>query len=353
MNKCKKKLVSKMILGTIWVLIFAVAFRCYSLKSYYDHSINSKTNISTSIIDEETEFLRSVIENSNDLAQYYNIIDSQHLHQSLKARHSDKEIKDAIFNEIPNPEVHETILESVSYIEKFTKRKLTDMVSIIGTRENVIFTKHNVNAADKDMQINANYIKWEELDLFNSKTDAVSKAFYDVFHKSNAGKPVILSLSDNYKGDNYYSTQDMIEVYKKQGLEGLGDYYFLTVSAITNDGDIFGNQDKTFMKDNLTNKIFYYQLTSVKDLVDNHQVSLDKIKHTGNIMSNEMTHSFMSNMISSVGLNIMLILCIIFLLFTYKETINGEDSCEGISELLDNINSENGEKNNIVNNDKN
>lgn len=352
MNRCKRKVVSRMVLGAIWVLIFAVAFRCYSLKSYYDHSVDLKYNVSSSISDEETEFLRSVVENSNDLAQYYNIIDSQHLHQSLKTKHTDEEIRDALFNKIPISSVHETILDSVSSIEKFTNREITGMVSIIGTRDYVIFTKHNANAKSFDTDIQSNYVNWEDLGLFlKDKNNAVSKAFQDVFYKSNSGNPVILSITDNYKNGKYYSTEDMIEAYKKHGIEGLKDYYFLTVASITNDGDIFGEKDKTFMKDNLTDKIYYYQLTSVKDLVEQHKVSLNKIKQTGELMDNEMRHVFISNMISSVGLNILIILCIIFLLFTYKEIIN-EDGYVDIPCNKDVDKSKNGEQNKIVENDK-
>lgn len=263
---------------SICTLFLLIGFVRDAFVKYDDYkSMEERYNrIETSMREELNTHIKSIlIENQKkgelNIGFYTNLI-----HEKLLKEYNND--LDALENDISNPTENsdlvrliDDILENV-YINKDTSHNKPFVASLNNIVWNRVlpYTYDNKDTISWNEFINKHYnpelskIAMEALK--NMNTDKYDFIFWEAINNTNPEHKLIKNMDIN----------DVLDVYKEEGLEGLKSYEILAPVYITKNGDIFGTKDVNTMGHKIENyKIIVIQRINMYDALEPHLSSIN------------------------------------------------------------------------------
>ena len=321
-----------MLMITCLILFIAGGFRAFTLyKTYksYNQEIqsierNADKNIHT--------ILEVILTEGFDLTKKNTKTDAITLHRILIETLTMDEIYDNIVNMRLGDELI-GILDNV-----FDLSDKTDHTIItVGTKDYVIYSKSNINL-DKYKYIESNgqkYITWDEYYQQLDDIGVLHKAYEDL--ALNRCEYVIIRTDGYYPNGTYYTIQDVINDYHENGMKNMDKYMILSVGLITDNGDIFGENDSDYLnKNNNVNKIYIFEAISIDSYLNNYMELLDQFDQS---VSTRIIQYRNSTEFSNALINIFLIITSIITIMVVIKSL--DDEC---NELLLEVTDQNDNK---------
>lgn len=271
------RLPKNIILCAIIGLLSLSSFNMYTLKVESD-SINKIVNVVNKNIDKDKEnYISSILDLGYKLCLQTTDILSKQLETELLVNYDLKTLKKEFDQSILSEEFYEVMKKVLNVDSENNILFNTEKVTMVALKDGLIaeFSNNNV---DHIATSGDNVLLWEEYINKSVNPSLTRDALETVFKNKNSiafiqksGKPEIKTSNIN----------DLINLYIKEGKEALSDYYFLTASLITEDGDIFGTYDKTFLSENKNYKLIVLNTTSVKEVLNIFETQINSIHDRG------------------------------------------------------------------------
>lgn len=249
-------------------LMILTGYRAFTLNQHLD-ATNSDSNILRKNIEEYSEamIVNTVIANSK-LAHFSNKASADKLEKELVKEHGIEKMFDVLVRHNYDPEVYDTIYESMNKYFKSPSLTYGNMI-MMGTDEGLFFLesssyrdKFNNVKNDKEM------ITWDEFYKAMPNSKVVKEVCEGMKNKHYDSVPVIMRLDGKYVDNRMYTPKDLADIYKKKGIKGLQGFGFFSLATITDTGDMFGNRDDNFMhaNDNV-HKIYVFRYTDINSFI--------------------------------------------------------------------------------------
>lgn len=335
LNKCKgnknnHETISVLVVMIIIILMISTAIRSITLYNRYKILCpdgNIESNIIDSLItDNNTEFFNIILHDAYDIASREDKIATDRLETDLLEKHSKKQLEDILNSKKFDNSVYDTI-DSAN--NKYFKSSNSENVNflIIGTEDKILYAKANAyHDKFKHLSGTESAISWNV--FYNTLNNPiVTKEVFDTLKNSpKTNHTVIMRIDGKYNDNKLYNIDDILKIYKKEGMNGIKGFGFVTLSTITEDGDILGHSDSVFMKkDNTCKKLYVYHYMDIREYVlDN----LNKLMEQNiindkyiNILDKEVINDFLFSL-ATILFNI---ISIIGLMFIYKSLKESEE----------------------------
>lgn len=317
----------KLLVLIIMILLLTVtAIRAYTVYERYYFTKENITELNNNMYDIKNDMLRNVIDDGNVEAMNSNKIATNNLQFDLLNKHSKDELNDLLYNNKSNSDIQKTILEASKKYYKSLNTNF-DSVLVIGTEKNVLYTDSTTYKQKfKNLHGDKKDITW---DYFFDKMEnpkLTSETFNKLKFNNTNHQPTIIRIDGSYIYNRVYTVDDLIEIYNKKGVEGLKGFGYLTLSTITEDGDIFGNPDTIFMQQNpASKKIYVYKYADLDEYISKNIETIIEYESTvsKDIIKIEQSNR-MDLLISTITI-IGNIIVIIGLMFIFKALSEEED----------------------------
>ncbi len=193
----------------------------------------------------------------------------------------------------------------------------TEKLSMVALKNGIIAEFSNSNK-DHILKTGSNILPWEKYISSTVNPQLTENALKKVFNDRHAiafiqksGKPVLKTSNIN----------DLVDLYLKEGKEALGDYYFLTASMITEDGDIFGTYDQTFLSENKNYKIIILNTTSIGEVLNMFETYIDSIDDRRELLFTRIDGYNDLRFISSILVNLSMFVFALCLVSVYNRKL--------------------------------
>ena len=298
------------------ILLFAGGYRSFTIYKTYQNYKQEISSIERNSDNNIHSVLKVVIEEAYDTMSYKTKIDSNTLHRMM----IESMPIDDIYNNIVNMNLDTKFINILN--EVFDLSESEDKVIItVGTKDYVIYCKSNIDSDVYDhLDTTKKYITWEEYYGFMFDPKVTQIAYEDL--AMGRVDYVILRSDGYYPNGTYYTIDDVIEEYHKNGLKNMDKYYILTLGVITDTGDIFGESDDIYMKQNPNvNKLYIYKAVSINNYIKEYKPVLDSFSDTvsAKIISIRNTTEF-----SNALINIFLITTSIIILMIVIKSLDDD-----------------------------
>lgn len=269
-----------------------ILFACVSLYSANFSKGEMDQQVST-LTRENQELQWNLIEDS--------ILDSYVLSKS-QAKVLSLEVERELTNEYSDMGELKAEFETDRFSDKFSDilkgvlhkdgRDNGSVITLVGTRDNLITLfantdNHILNNIDSDKSI-----PWHSISEGTPNPELTDKAIQAVIKKDPGVIFTQRSLLPN--GDigkpSFMNMDSLKDIYYDHGIEGLYSITLLAAAYITEDGDIFGTPDNTFLQNNPNHKLVIVKTLNVGDIITrNKQVSSNVLNTMDSIT--ELTRS--------------------------------------------------------------
>lgn len=298
------------------ILLFAGGYKSFTIYKSYQNYKQEISSIERNSDNNIHSVLKVVIEEAYDTMSYKTKIDSNTLHRMM----IESMPIDDIYNNIVNMNLDTKFINILN--EVFDLSESEDKVIItVGTKDYVIYCKSNIDSDVYDhLDTTKKYITWEEYYGFMFDPKVTQIAYEDL--AMGRVDYVILRSDGYYPNGTYYTIDDVIEEYHKNGLKNMDKYYILTLGVITDTGDIFGESDDIYMKQNPNvNKLYIYKAVSINNYIKEYKPVLDSFSDTvsAKIISIRNTTEF-----SNALINIFLITTSIIILMIVIKSLDDD-----------------------------
>lgn len=313
-----------LLVTSIFLLFIGVGLRAMNTyDGYRAHKLEEK-HIIEDKNQNKKEFIKSILEQSNEIAVYSTKSQAIELQSKLLEQYS----KDEVYNSLINKEFYPDMFDIFKNVFDLSEVEGKSVVTI-GTKDSVIFNSSNVNH-NKFKYIETNgkkYATWDEFYKNMDNPKVTKQAFTDLVLKKKGA--VILRLDGQYNNNIYYSIDDVVKDYMENGMENMDQYVILTKGLITEDGDMFGEKDVNYVEANDdVNKLFIFQSLSVDTFLKHyvpiiHDIELGyerSIYEFSNRMNLEFTQTILTMAI--------ILIAIIILMIIYKNILEEDTSIE-------------------------
>ena len=272
-NKIELKIIS------VCTLLLLSGFIIFAYTQYDDYrNMEQKfSNIQTSMEEELDIYIKSILTENQKKAELYIGFYTNLIHENLlKGYNNDlDELEQDILNPTEDSKLVQLIdktLEEV-YINNDTNHNKPFVASL----NNIIWNR----VLPYDYQTNTDkVISWEEFinkhynsnlsqiameSLKNMNSNKHDFIFWEAIENNNPEHTLIKDMDIN----------DVLDVYKKEGIEGLKSYELLIPIYITKNGDIFGTKDVNTMGHKIENyKIIIIQRMNIYDALEPYLSSI-------------------------------------------------------------------------------
>lgn len=313
-----------LLLTSICLLFTGVGLRAMSTYDGYKTYKLEEKQLTENKNKNKEEFIKSILEQSNAISAYSTKSQAIELQTKLLEKHSKDEIYDSLINKEFNPEMFEVFREVFDL-----KDSKANVVVTIGTKDAVIFNNSNTNY-NKFKYIDTNgkkYATWDEFYKNMSNPKVTKEAFTDLVLKKK--EAVILRLDGKYPNNKYYTIDDVVKDYMENGMKNMSQYMILSKGLITEEGDLFGENDIKYVETNKkVNKMYIFQSISVDTFIRNYERVVYDIEYgyenTINEFSNRMTLEFTQTLVTIF----IVIISIIILMIIYKNILEEDENIE-------------------------
>ena len=128
-----------------------------------------------------------------------------------------------------------------------------------------------------------------------------------------------MRIDGKYDKDRIYNSKDLLKIFKEKGIDGLKGFGYVTLSTITEDGDILGHSDSIFMQQNLEcKKIYVYHYMDIREYILNNTDKLVEQNVKDAYYIDTIDKEVINDFLFSISTIIFNIISIIGLMFIYK-----------------------------------
>lgn len=298
------------------ILLFAGGYRAFTIYKTYQNYKQEIASIERNADTNIHSVLKVVIEEAYDTMSYKTKIDSNTLHRMM----IESMPIDNIYNNIVNMNLDNEFINILNEVFDLSESK-DKVIITVGTKDYVIYCKSNIDSDVYDhFDTTKKYITWEEYYEFMFNPKVTQIAYEDL--AMGRVDYVILRSDGYYPNGTYYTIDDVIEEYHNNGLKNMDKYYILTLGVITDTGDIFGESDDIYMKQNPNvNKLYIYKAVSINNYIKEYKPVLDSFSDTvsAKIISIRNTTEF-----SNALINIFLITTTIIILMIVIKSLDDD-----------------------------
>jgi hypothetical protein len=329
MNDIKSKHILRKYLLMIACLILFMAggYRAFTLyKQYksYNHEIESVLQNADNNVH---AILKAILVEGHDIIENNTKNDAITLHRILIET---MDIED-IYDNIVNMDLDDKFIKILDEVFNLSE-KTDDIIITVGTKNYVFYSKSNVEL-DKFKYIESNgkkYLTWEEYYKQVDDKGVLHKAYEDL--ALERVDYVIIRKDGYYPNGKYYTIDDVIADYHENGMKNMDKYMILTMSVITENGDIFGEVDSNYLsKNENVNKIFIFKAVSIGSFLSNYTDLLAQCDQSVTVKIIEYRNSTEA---SNALVNIFLITSSIITIMVVIKSL--DDECNEINNKLKN-----------------
>ena len=307
----------------IIVLLISTATRTVSLYKRFNvlcpKGDIEENILDTLMLDNNEQTFDMIIHDGYDIASREDKISTMKLEKDLINNHTKTELSDMLNSKKFNNKIFDTMDNANKKYYKSSDAENTNFL-IIGTEENILYAKANAyHDKFKHLLGTDSTITWETFYNNLNNPKMTEKIFNNLKGSVPNEHTVIMRIDGKYDDDQIYNSKDLLKIYKQEGIDGLKGFGYVTLSTITEDGDILGHSDSIFMQQNLEcKKIYVYHYMDIQEYILNN---IDKLVEQNikndyfiNIIDKEVINDFLFS-ISTIIFNI---ISIIGLMFIYK-----------------------------------
>lgn len=324
----KYSMAKEILFCVICLLLTFAAIRLYSLYNLYTYTTEKQeVKISKMLDNDINAVLHEVLMSSYKNVYFTNKNEASNLQINLIENHGVDKVHDSLVNGKYTSDIYKTFMDSFNDLYNANNSDY-DEGTFVANDEGFIFVETN-NKLDKFNSIKkANkVVPWKNFIANMKNPEVTKKAFADAYFKSYATNPVIIRLDGNYNGNRYYTIDDLCRIYIEEGIDGLKGFGFLVSSTLTENGDIYGNVDSTFMQSNDVHKLYVYKYVDVCVYLKDHEKALNEMDGTINTIINDLQLEKKVSMLITVVSIFLIVLCAICLMIVYRELNNNDLAC--------------------------
>lgn len=315
-----------LLLLSIIIMLLLTSSRAFSLYEHLKSVDVHYTGLKEHAESYNDQILSNALESGYKLAYYNNRISADNLEEALIREHGKEKLNDVLNNRVYDDEVYFTMYESMNRYFRSNGTRNGNLL-VIGTEDGILLAESSSSRSKfNNLKGDKPIVPWNEFyDKMNNPK--VTKEAFESLIKKKANGPVILRLDGEYKNNKSYTVDDILKIYKKEGVKGLNGFGFLTLAPITETGDILGNRDNTFMhaNDNVK-KIYVFRYNDINDYIGTELKLLTQtnINSTADIAAGEQIRH--QNILTTTMLLIFNIgnIIILMVLYNYVNTITDE-----------------------------
>lgn len=310
------KLPKNVILCTISGLLIMSVINMYTLKVENDSIGKIENLINKNIDDSKTSHVTSIIDLGYKLCMQTTDLLAKKLENELIVNYDLNKLKQEFEDSILSEDFYNTINNVLNVKSDENKLFNTEKTTMVALKNSLIAEFSNV---DKQLESKTNMLSWEKY-INNSINPQLTRDALDKVLNNKSGIAFI------QKGGECVLTKsnikDLIDIYIKEGKDAIKDYYFLTSSFITEDGDIFGTNDKTFLTPNDNYKLIVLNTTSVVEVMKLFETDLLNIENGGNELLTRVDGYNDLRYMSSILGNIIIFISALGLVTLYNKKVN-------------------------------
>ena len=315
-SKLIDKMPKNVLLCTISGLLIASVINIYTLKVEIDSIDKIKGLISENTESSKVSHVNSLTDLGYKLCMQSTDLLSKKLENELILNYDLDKLKKEFENSVLSNEFYDTIKGALNV--KSNENQLFDITktTMVAMKNGLIAEFSNV---DKMLESKTNTLSWEDY-INNSINPQLTCDALDIV-LNNKNKIAFIQKSGEAVLQKS-NIQDLIDLYIREGKSVLNNYYFITSSFITEDGDIFGTDDKTFLSANENYKLTVLNTTSVAEVMNLFETEMINIENDGNELLIHIDGYNNLHYISSVVANLILFMSTIGLISVYNKKVN-------------------------------
>lgn len=193
-------------------------------------------------------------------------------------------------------------------------------VTLIGTREHLIsmFSKtddHLLSMVDSSEQVS-----WASLVETNANPRLTEFALNAILNKHSGIIYTANSVSKSGTIEKipYSSMKELKQIFLTEGIDELRNITLLAPAYITETGDIFGIDDKTFLKSNDNHKMIVIKTVDVGDLLDQNKLYMETVTSALDLVTDSANTQSDRSILQSVLWSFILFLLSMFMIAVYN-----------------------------------
>lgn len=316
-----KRLPKSIILGTIMSLITFSCFSLYTLKVESDSISKIQKSVQEHNREEKESLLSIVLELGYELSEQSTEILSKRLENELLTEYDLDKLKNEFENSILSDEFYTVVKNALSIQSNTNALFNNEQITMVANSEGIM-AEFNNSGKGSTLKYTSKILPWDEYISSTVNPELTTDA---IKHVLEEGQGVAFIQR---KGENIIQTCDineLIDIYINEDISALEPYYFLTASYITEDGDIFGTSDQTFLESNKNYKLVVLNAISVEEVMGLFEKELVKIDKRSDITSTRLDGYSDIMIMSSVIGNLILFAIAISLAGIYNKSLSKDD----------------------------
>ena len=239
------------------------------------------------------------------------------LEQALRSNYPNLDVLEEQFNNKVYSEELNQIFRSVITVSHDENR--TSLV-MVGTRDHLISIHANTDRHLFSLIDTSKNISWLELASLTPNEVLTKNAIQSVLTRYNkiiftASDPNVMQASRTL---TVPSIDSLRMIYDQEGVEGLKGLTLLAPAYITKEGDIFGTDDRTFLKNNNNHKLIIVKTINVEELLDENKLFMDSITDTIKTLSDTANSQGERSVIQAISWSFTLFMLSLFMIAVYN-----------------------------------
>lgn len=316
-----------LIIATIFLLFIGGGIRAVSMYDRYKTSESEGAKLKLTMENNKEDVIKTIFQHGHTSAELIAKDVAHNLHEELLQEYTLDEVYNSIVKKYYN-------VEMLDVFDKVFDLNGVDanVVFTVGTQDDVIYSKSNTNF-HKFKYIDTNgrkTVSWEEFYNNMNNPEVTKRAYLDLAMRKK--DYVILRLDGDYVDNRYYTLDDVVKDYMKNGMKNMDQFCILTMGVITETGDMFGERDIEYMERNdNSNKIYVFQAISL-DVFFRKDVSvISNIEKEYEESIQIFKYRAMSDMAQTLMILLIVLISIILLMVMLKDVSEEIDEIERLN----------------------
>ena len=266
--KEKNTLRKYLLMITCLILFIAGGYRAFNLYKTYKSYNQEVQTIQKNADEQMHNILRAILMEGYEVTEKNTKTDALTLHRIMIESMTMEEI----YQNIVNMDLGDKLTGILDDVFDLSN-KHDNIIITVGTKDYVIYSKSNVNL-DSYKYIESDgkkYITWDEYYEQLGDSDRILKSAYEDV-ALNRVDYAIIRIDGYYPEGRYYTIEDVVQEYHNNGMKNLDKFMIVTLSVITDDGDIFGEKDNEYVSKNPNvNKIYVFKSVSIGTFLSSYE----------------------------------------------------------------------------------
>ena len=266
--KEKNTLRKYLLMITCLILFIAGGYRAFNLYKTYKSYNQEVQTIQKNADEQMHNILRAILMEGYEVTEKNTKTDALTLHRIMIESMTMEEI----YQNIVDMDLGDKLTGILDDVFDLSN-KHDNIIITVGTKDYVIYSKSNVNL-DSYKYIESDgkkYITWDEYYEQLGDSDRILKSAYEDV-ALNRVDYAIIRIDGYYPEGRYYTIEDVVQEYHNNGMKNLDKFMIVTLSVITDDGDIFGEKDNEYVSKNPNvNKIYVFKSVSIGTFLSSYE----------------------------------------------------------------------------------